>query len=201
MVLLRTVAVVSTSTRLTEPEPAPAAPTPLPDCLTTASANTPAAVNALMLWDEVALTVSVPLESGSHSMLLDSIRAMLSVVMRLTAIATPAESAAAELELPCAAATERLPAMAKIVDLSLAQTRTSLASASESSATGAMVAVESIMRALVSPLTSLYATEPASDPATEDPAPAPEFPDAKAPAPPAARVQIFDALSALTDKR
>ncbi len=197
-VLERSVADVSASIWLIEPEPAPAAATPLPCCLATAAEKAPATVKASMLLVEVASMRSSPVAPLAHWMSLDSTSASVSVVILLTAMATPADTAVALPEPPLAMARERLPAIATMSEESGPRMRTSLG------APGSSRREVSSMRARVAPVMSLSDTEPASEPAKVPPLPPPEPPEpppATAPAPPAASVQMFARLSASSEKR
>src|SRR5215218_9573935 len=199
-VLDRRIAVVSASIWLTEPEPAPAPATPLPCCLATAAANAPATVNAWMLPVEVASMRSSPVTrksplsvSRSHVISLDSTSASVSVVILLTAMATPADTAVALPVPPLAIARDSAPAIAKISESSGPRIRTLLSTGPASS-----LSVVSIIRARVALVTSFSETAPARASVNVLPLDVP--PPATAPAPPAASVQMWDRLSAMIEK-
>src|SRR5215208_2606584 len=199
-VLDRRMAVVSASIWLTEPEPAPAPATPLPCCLAAAAANAPATVNAWMLPVEVASMRSSPVTrksplsvSRSHVISLDSTSASVSVVILLTAMATPADTAVALPVPPLAIARDSAPAIAKISESSGPRIRTLLSTGPASS-----LSVVSIIRARVALVTSFSETAPARASVNVLPLDVP--PPATAPAPPAASVQMWDRLSAMIEK-
>src|SRR5829696_8182341 len=199
-VLDRRMAVVSASIWLMEPEPAPAPATPLPCCLATAAANAPATVNAWMLPVEVASMRSSPVTrksplsvSRSHVISLDSTSASVSVMILLTAMATPADTAVALPVPPLAIARDSAPAIAKISESSGPRIRTLLSTGPASS-----LSVVSIIRARVALVTSFSETAPARASVNVLPLDVP--PPATAPAPPAASVQMWDRLSAMIEK-
>src|SRR6266536_1322592 len=197
-------AVMSASIAFTDPAPAPVAATPLPDCCASAAARAPATVNALMLPVKVASTRSVPFVPLPVSqvmvlglvLVLDSTSASVVRLILLTAMATPAEIAVALPEPPFAMAKDRLPAMAKMVEVSGPRMWTSLGAGPFFS-----VRLVSTMWADGPPVIELTDTEPASEPANEPPLLLLLPPAATAPAPPAASLQMSFPFSAVRQKR